>query len=101
MQQSEPHKLKFLEPENLRHAAQGLTARLEGIPPEAFLAGSALAIGASLCLRIIGRRDDAHFVGQWAPTLLLIGIYTKTRNFSQDWKTSFEQTQSSEEKAVH
>ena len=47
-----------------------------GVPSdELFFAGALGAVGAALCLRILGRRQDALFVGQWAPTLLLVGLY--------------------------
>jgi hypothetical protein len=39
-----------------------------------------LALGsmvASLGLMMAGRRNLANFVGQWAPTLLIIGLYNK------------------------
>jgi hypothetical protein len=45
--------------------------------PDLFIVGAALSIGASLALRAMGRRADAHFVGQWAPTLLVAGLYTR------------------------
>ncbi|HXH82084.1 MAG TPA: hypothetical protein VNN07_04055 [Candidatus Tectomicrobia bacterium] len=39
-----------------------------------------LAIGSmlvSLALMMGGQRNLANFVGQWAPTLLIIGLYNK------------------------
>jgi hypothetical protein len=50
------------------------TARM---PSGAYLS---LAIGSmliSLMLMMGGRRALANFVGQWAPTLLIIGLYNK------------------------
>ena len=35
------------------------------------------AIGASATLRIMGKRSASVFVGQWAPTLLILGLYNK------------------------
>lgn len=61
--------------------AQKLTERvasqIEGIPPDSFFLGAALSVGASLVLRLTGRYQDALFVGQWAPTLLLVGLYSR------------------------
>ena len=40
----------------------------------------ALAIGSmalSLMMMLTGRRQAANFIGQWAPTLLIIGLYNK------------------------
>ena len=52
-------------------------AAAEGHSPDPFIVGAALSIGASLILRVLGYREDAHFVGQWAPTLLVAGLYTR------------------------
>ena len=35
------------------------------------------SIAASLTLKIMGRHKDALFVGQWAPTFLILGLYNK------------------------
>ncbi len=50
------------------------TARL---PSDAFLWAAAASIGTSLWLRLTGNRHDSLFVGQWAPTFLLLGLYNK------------------------
>ncbi|MBA3916435.1 MAG: hypothetical protein H0X25_21840 [Acidobacteriales bacterium] len=34
-------------------------------------------MGASLVLKAVGEDDWALFVGQWAPTFLIIGVYNK------------------------
>src|SRR4051812_16011377 len=53
---------------------EGQTAKL---PSDLFLWAALGSIGASLLLRINGDREDANFVGQWAPTLLILGLYNK------------------------
>jgi hypothetical protein len=35
------------------------------------------AVGLSALLYASGRKLDANFVGHWAPTILLVGIYNK------------------------
>lgn len=35
------------------------------------------SIGISAMLRVAGRKEDSQFVGQWVPTILLLGIYNK------------------------
>ncbi len=40
-----------------------------------WLAGGSIA--ASMTLKVMGKNHDALFVGQWAPTFLLLGIYNK------------------------
>jgi hypothetical protein len=47
------------------------------LPSDAFLWAAGGSIAASLTLKIIGRHKDALFVGQWAPTFLILGLYNK------------------------
>ena len=47
------------------------------VPSDLFLLAAGGAIAASLTLKMMGRDKDALFVGQWAPTFLLLGIYNK------------------------
>lgn len=47
------------------------------VPAEAFLWGAFCSIGLSLTLRFLNQKHGALFVGQWAPTLLLLGVYSK------------------------
>jgi hypothetical protein len=63
--------------EQAQKLAERVTSQIESMPPDRFLLGAALSVGASLVLRLTGRYQDALFVGQWAPTLLLVGLYSK------------------------
>jgi hypothetical protein len=47
------------------------------LPSDTFLWLALGSIAASLTLKILGRQKDALFVGQWAPTFLLLGVYNK------------------------
>jgi len=47
------------------------------LPSDLFLWGAGCSIASSLALRLLGRRDGANFVGQWAPVLLILGVYNK------------------------
>ncbi len=47
------------------------------LPSDTFLWAATASIAASLTLKILGRGKDALFVGQWAPTFLLLGVYNK------------------------
>ena len=47
------------------------------LPSDTFLWLAYGAIAVSLGLRLMGRRHDALFVGQWAPTFLILGLYNK------------------------
>ncbi len=47
------------------------------IPSDAFLWASFGSVLASLTLKTLKKDEVALFVGQWAPTFLLFGIYNK------------------------
>jgi len=47
------------------------------LPSDAFLWAAFGAIGASMILQISGKDHKANLVGQWAPTLLILGLYNK------------------------
>jgi hypothetical protein len=47
------------------------------IPSDVFLWSAGACIAGSLALRLSGRRHDALFLGQWVPTLLILGVYNK------------------------
>lgn len=50
------------------------TARL---PSDTFLWTACGAMAASLVLQMTGRKATANFIGQWAPTILIMGLYNK------------------------
>jgi hypothetical protein len=69
-----------------------IEAQTAKIPSDVFLWAAAGTVVAAIALqlrggrapgprfmppRFVARRLDAHFVGQWAPTLLLLGLYNK------------------------
>jgi hypothetical protein len=58
-----------------------MTKRIESvtapIPSSVYLSLAISAMGASLFLMLAGRKDTAHFVGQWAPAILIMGLYNK------------------------
>jgi hypothetical protein len=47
------------------------------IPSDAFLWAAAGSIAGSLVLQLIGEKEKSNFVGQWAPTFLILGLYNK------------------------
>ena len=47
------------------------------LPSDVFLWMAGGSIAASMTLRLMGHRRDSLFVGQWAPTFLLLGLYNK------------------------
>jgi hypothetical protein len=56
-------------------AIERQTARL--LPSDVFLWAAGASILASLLLKTQKRDHEALFVGHWAPTLLLLGVYNK------------------------
>ena len=57
--------------------AKGIEQQTAKLPSDIFLWGALGAIGASAILQLMGRRETSNFVGQWAPTVLILGLYNK------------------------
>jgi len=47
------------------------------LPSDTFLWAAVASIGASLLFKILGSNHRALFIGQWAPVLLILGLYNK------------------------
>ncbi len=47
------------------------------LPSDTFLWAAGVSIAASATLQLMGNRQASVFVGQWAPTLLILGLYNK------------------------
>ncbi len=47
------------------------------LPSDTFLWLAGGSIGWSLLLRLMGDEKKSLFVGQWAPTFLILGLYNK------------------------
>lgn len=47
------------------------------MPSDWFLWAALGSIAASLSLKIAGEGKAANFIGQWAPTFLILGLYNK------------------------
>jgi hypothetical protein len=55
-------------------AIEDQTAKL---PSDWFLWAAGSAAAASLALQLCGRQKTSNFVAQWAPTILICGLYNK------------------------
>jgi len=55
-------------------AIENQTAKL---PSDTFLWLAGASIATSLTLRLMGHEHKSLFVGQWAPTFLILGLYNK------------------------
>jgi hypothetical protein len=58
----------------LARAIEQQTAKL---PSDVFLWAAGASIAGSLMLKMMEKDHEALFVGQWAPTFLLLGVYNK------------------------
>jgi hypothetical protein len=47
------------------------------LPSDIFLWAALASIATSLALQMLDYKKNTLFVGQWAPTFLLLGIYNK------------------------
>ena len=62
--------------------SEGLVARAieqqtAKIPSDVFLWAAFASVGGSLFLQMSGKKEASLFVGQWAPTFLILGLYNK------------------------
>ena len=57
--------------------ARAIEQQTAKLPSDTFLWLAGGSIAASMALKIMGREKDALFVGQWAPTFLILGLYNK------------------------
>jgi hypothetical protein len=65
-----------------KNRQEGKTTRMiekttTAIPSGTFLVLAGGAIVSSLVLKLMGRDSTANFVGEWAPTFLMLGLYNK------------------------
>jgi len=68
----------FTPPEHAEgFVARAIEQQTAKLPSDTFLWLAGASIATSLTLRIMGHRHDALFVGQWAPTFLILGLYNK------------------------
>lgn len=47
------------------------------LPSDLFLWAAGASMGGSLFLHCTGRKEASVFVGQWVPSLLMLGVYNK------------------------
>ena len=57
--------------------AKSIEAQTAKLPSDTFLWAAIAAMGASATFQLMGKRSASVFVGQWAPTLLILGLYNK------------------------
>ncbi|MBI5200972.1 MAG: hypothetical protein HY925_05245 [Elusimicrobia bacterium] len=57
--------------------ARRIEQKTKKVPSDWFLWAAGASILLSLGLKQANRDEDSYFVGQWAPTLLILGLYNK------------------------
>ena len=57
--------------------AKSIEEQTAKLPSDVFLWAAIGAMTASATFQAVGNRSASSFVGQWAPTLLILGIYNK------------------------
>ena len=57
--------------------AKAIEEQTAKLPSDTFLWLAGGSIAASLTLKMMGNKQVSLFVGQWAPTFLILGMYNK------------------------
>jgi hypothetical protein len=57
--------------------ARAIEQQTAKLPSDTFLWLAGASIATSLGLKVAGKNHEALFVGQWAPTFLILGLYNK------------------------
>jgi hypothetical protein len=57
--------------------AKSIEQQTAKLPSDLFLWAAIGSIAASATLHVAGNKNGSVFVGQWAPTFLILGLYNK------------------------
>ena len=57
--------------------ARSIEEQTAKMPSDTFLWAAVGAMAVSASFHMMGKKDASVFVGQWAPTLLILGVYNK------------------------
>ena len=57
--------------------AKTIESQTSKLPSDLFLWAAVGSMAVSAALKIAGRGSTANFVGQWAPSFLILGLYNK------------------------
>ena len=57
--------------------ARAIEEQTAKLPSDTFLWLAGASIATSLTFKFLGKNHEALFVGQWAPTFLILGLYNK------------------------
>ncbi|HEX3768234.1 MAG TPA: hypothetical protein VFE04_01365 [Puia sp.] len=65
------------KPKTEGQVAKAIEDQTAKLPSDLFLWSALGAMGISLTLKIMGKKHDALFFGQWAAPFLILGLYNK------------------------
>ena len=68
--------------------ARTIEAQTAKLPSDVFLWAAGASIVSSLTLKMMGKDQDALFIGQWASPFLLLGVYNKIVKVAGSVRTS-------------
>lgn len=57
--------------------ARSIEQQTAKLPSDTFLWAAIGSIAGSLVMMAMGQEKKANFIGQWVPTLLILGMYNK------------------------
>ena len=57
--------------------ARAIERQTAKLPSDVWLWAAIASMVTSLGLQIAGKKKVSNFIGQWAPTLLILGLYNK------------------------
>lgn len=57
--------------------AEAIEEQTAKLPSDVFLWAAIGSMALSLTFKLMGRNGTANFIGQWAPSILILGMYNK------------------------
>jgi hypothetical protein len=66
---------RFDQPEG--QVARAIESQTSKLPSDTFLWAAMASMATSAMLQLMGNNQASVFVGQWAPTFLILGVYNK------------------------
>ena len=57
--------------------ARAIEEQTAKLPSDTFLWAAVASMATSAAFQLMGNRHASIFIGQWAPTLLILGLYNK------------------------
>ncbi len=63
---------------SFEHEGKGYLQSAEELSSRSYFLGAFASICISALFFVTGRRSIAYFIGLWAPTILIMGLFAKT-----------------------